>query len=330
MPFGKPVNVGGPYAPDLMGMLMGLVMSYGFGAILKGLGRGMARGLKGLNRNLLKNFPATQGLSNKLCRLGFEPVDLVTGRMIYEGEDFNLPGPLPISWERNWYSDSAYEGMMGHGVHCNYDLALHSVPEEGTMVMRLPDGRVTGFPLVVTEHGTAYNRPEKLTLTCVDGHTYTVSDHEKQQTYTFKKFTDTLFKPVKLENAEGFNIQFSYNGAHQLEHIVDSAGRKLDMHLEEGRVTKITAKHEGHERTLVSYAYNKAGDLTEITDALGQTTSMHYDDHLMVEKTDRNGQAFYWEYDGKKTGARCIRTWGDGGILSGTLEYRDGHNIITN
>lgn len=330
MPFGKPVIVGGPYAPDLMGMLMGLVMSYGFGAIMKGLGKGLGKGLKVLNNKLLKKFPATQGLNKKLCKMGFEPVDLVTGRMIYEGEDFNLPGPLPISWKRNWYSDSDYEGIMGYGMHCNYDIALHSVLEEDTIVMRLPDGRITQFPLVITEHGSAYNRLEKLTLTCIDSRTYTISDHEKQQTYTFKKFTETLFKPVKLENAEGFNIRFTYNGVYQLEYIIDSAGRKLELHLEESKIAKITVKHEGQQRTLVSYTYNETGDLTEITDALGQTTSMDYDNHLMVEKTDRNGQAFYWEYDGKKTGARCTRTWGDGGILSGTLEYCDGYNIITN
>jgi RHS repeat-associated protein len=50
----------------------------------------------------------------------------------------------------------------------------------------------------------------------------------------------------------------------------------------------------------------------------------------MVAKTDRNGQTFYWEYDGPATGSRCIHTWGDGGLLEGWIEYKKGHNIVTN
>lgn len=327
MPMGKPVNVGGPYAPDLMGMLMALVMSYGFGALMKGAGKG----LKKLNHKVLKKFPATQGLSKKMCKMGFEPVDLVTGRMVYEGEDFSIAGPIPIRWERNWYSDSAYEGIMGYGMHCNYDLALHVDYDEDSIVMRLPDGRITSFPMLLVENESSYNRTEKLTLTFIDGRTYEVTDHQTQQTYTFTKFTDSLYKPTSLRNPEGFEIQFVYNAVYQLEQIIDTAGRRIDLELDEdNRVTEITATHQGETRTLVKYGYNKEGDLTELIDALDQKTVMEYENHLMVKKTDRNGQAFYWEYDGKTTGAKCIRTWGDGGILSGSIEYHKGYNIVTN
>ena len=80
---------------------------------------------------------------------------------------------------------------------------------------------------------------------------------------------------------------------------------------------------------MVEYGYNEAGDLIAITDAKEQTTSIVYQNHLMVEKTDRNGQTFYWEYDGLKTGARCVHTWGDGGILEGRIEYHKGFNVVT-
>ncbi|WP_378175757.1 DUF6531 domain-containing protein [Aquimarina sp. SS2-1] len=327
LPMGKPVNVGGPYAPDLMGMLMALVMSYGFGALMKGAGKGLTK----LNHKVLKKFPATQGLSKKMCKMGFEPVDLVTGRMVYEGEDFSIAGQIPIRWERNWYSDSEYEGIMGHGMHCNYDLALHIDYDEDAVVMRLPDGRITSFPLLVTENESSYNRTEKLTLTFVDGKTYEVTDHQSQQTNTFTKYTDTLYKPTSLRNPEGFEIQFVYNAVYQLEQIIDTAGRRIDLELDSAnRVTKITATHQGETRTLVQYAYNQDGDLISIIDALDQATEMEYENHLMIKKTDRNGQAFYWKYDGKTTGAKCIETWGDGGILSGTIDYNEGYNIVTN
>ncbi|OAB78731.1 DUF6531 domain-containing protein [Cochleicola gelatinilyticus] len=320
---GKPVMVGGPYVPDVMGMLMQMAVGFGFGKLMK-------KGGKMLNK-ALKKFPATKGLQKKLCKMGFEPVDLVTGRMVYDGEDFSIPGIIPVRWERNWYSDSDYSGLMGHGFHCNYDVALHIEASDDAIVMRLPDGRVMAFPYLIAEGNSYYDRSEKMTLTCIDSHTYTVEDHNENLIYTFKKKTDTLFKPSRLSNEDGFKVTFVHNAAHVLERIIDTAGRLIDIATDsQGRATKITATHEGNVRELISYRYNDEGDLTHIIDALGQPTVMEYENHLMVKKTDRNGQAFYWKYDGKTTGAKCIRTWGDDGILAGHIDYRKGHNIVTN
>ncbi|MCW5518549.1 RHS domain-containing protein [Aureitalea sp. L0-47] len=327
IPKGPPIMVGGPYVPDLMAIVMSLAMSYGMGSAMKAAGKG----LKKLNHAVLKKFPATKGLSKKLCKMGFEPVDLITGRMVYEGVDFEIPGIIPVSWERNWYSDSEYEGWLGHGVSCNYDTALHLMPDDDAIVMRLPDGRVTTFPLLIAEGDSYYDRMEKKTITCVDSHTYTVRDHESNLINTFKRINNNLYRPESISNTDGFAIQFFYNAVGKLEQMVDTAGRRIDFELDrEGRITKVTAKHNGSKRKLVEYSYNESGDLIGITDALDQTTKMEYENHLMVKKTDRNGQSFYWEYDGKKTGAKCIKTWGDGGILAGTIEYGKGKNIVTN
>ncbi|MFD2726303.1 DUF6531 domain-containing protein [Hyunsoonleella rubra] len=331
VPGGMPVMVGGPYAPDLMGMVMGLVMSYGFGAIMKGVGKGLAKGLKALNHGVLKKFKCTKGLSEKFCKMGFEPVDLITGRMVYNGEDFTLPGIIPITWKRSWYSDSEYEGLMGYGCHNNYDVALHIEEKEDAIIMMLPDGRAAAFPLIITKNETFYHRSEKLTLTFIDRNTYTVKDHNSNLTYTFRKVSETLYKPQYLSNSDGVSIEFRHNMSYQLEQIIDTAGRKINLLLDDNdRVVEINVTHNTKKRTLVKYSYNALGDLIGIADALGQTTKMEYDNHLMVKKTDRNGQAFYWEYDGKTTGARCVKTWGDGGILSGSIQYGKQHNIVTN
>lgn len=327
IPGGPPVIVGGPYAPDLMGIVMGLAMSFGMGALMKAAGKG----LKKLNHAVLKKFPATQGLSKKLCKLGFEPIDLVTGRMVYEGEDFSIPGIIPLEWKRNWYSDSEYRGILGYGVSSNYETALHIENKDQAIVMRLADGRVTDFPLLIAEGDSFYNRSEKLTLTCLDGNTYSVQDHETNRIHTFRKVSKTLLKLISIGNEDDFKIQFFYDATHKLDQIIDTAGRKINITNDsEGRILKAIASHEGEQRLLVEYAYNEEGDLIAITDALGQTTKMEYQNHLMVKKTDRNGQAFYWEYDGKTTGAKCIKTWGDDGILAGTLLYGKGQNLIIN
>ncbi len=41
-------------------------------------------------------------MSRWLCKLGFEPINLVTGAVVYEGVDFELQSPIPFVWERVW------------------------------------------------------------------------------------------------------------------------------------------------------------------------------------------------------------------------------------
>lgn len=40
----------------------------------------------------------TQSLKKELSFYGFEPVNLVTGSVLYEGVDFSFPGALPLEW----------------------------------------------------------------------------------------------------------------------------------------------------------------------------------------------------------------------------------------
>jgi len=44
----------------------------------------------------------------------------------------------------------------------------------------------------------------------------------------------------------------------------------------------------------------------------------------------RNGLHFYFRYDGDKTGARCIRTWGENNLLHYQLQYEQGVTHATN
>jgi RHS repeat-associated protein len=331
IPGGKPVIVGGPYAPDLMGILMGLVMSFGFGALMKIGGKALKKALTALNHGVLKKFKCTKGLSKKFCKHGFEPVNLVTGSVLYEGVDFEIPGIIPIKWERNWYSDSGYEGLLGHGTHLCYDLTLQVWEEDNMIGVILPDGRACGFPLLVNSKESFYHRPEKLTLTCKDFDHYELTDHNKRLTYSFKRQHENIFKPTQLANHSGVSIKFRYNSSKILHGIIDTAGRNILIeHDEFHRITKVEAEHRGSKRLYVEYGYNSAGDLIAITDALGKTTTIRYENHLMVQKTDRNGQSFYWEYEGFKTGAKCIHTYGDGGLLEGRIDYKEGFNVVTN
>jgi RHS repeat-associated protein len=320
--FGQPVNVGGPFVPDWAGVLLNIIMSYGFGALLKGLGHAASKLKKVITKFNLgrKAEMGTNKLSNVLCKLGFEPVDLIQGIVIYNGCDFELPGPLPLKWERSWYSDSRHDGLLGHGVHLCYDMRIAEYPEHDAAVVLLADGRSVVFP-----GAQGFDRSEQLTLTKIDIDTYQLFDHRERLYYYFERS-----RLVRIENEAGFEIKLFYNGNGYLQSIHDSVGRVLTMQLTAaGRINKVTVTHKGESRLLIGYNYNTDGDLCEIIDALGQPTYISYTHHKMMKKTDRNGHTFYWEYDQQ---GRCIHTWGDDGTLEGFIDYypEAGYNVVTN
>lgn len=321
IPTGPPVYIGAPYVPDWTGVLINLIASYGIGRLFRGLGSALTK----LNKLLPDSNTFTRGLKKNLCRLKFEPVDLVTGRMIYEYTDFELPGPFPLRWERNYYSDSSYRGPLGVGHHHSYDVCLQTYEEEGLISVVLADGRQVAFEYLKHVNDSSFHRSERLKLTKTpDGFSLFSLDDRTTWHLAPVNGTHRIFRPNRLENEQGHSISFVHEG-HQLVEMVDSSGRRLEFtHDDEGRIVSI---HFGKD-ILVRYTYDKEGNLASVHDALDQPTLMEYDaQHRMVRKTDRNGIAFIWKYD--KAG-RCIFTSGEDGTLSGSIAYFDGYNEITN
>ncbi|OEK08202.1 hypothetical protein A8C32_01690 [Flavivirga aquatica] len=329
IPSGKPVNVAPPYSPDIMGMITGLAMSFGFGAIMRKAG-------KLLNKLAKKIGKGPNKLSKWLCKLGFEPINLVTGAVVYEGVDFELPGPIPFAWERAWYSDSDYKGMLGHGVHCNYDRSVDFFPEEEALGLRFDDGRMLSFPLL--DYGESfYLRQEKITLTRAQNGHFVAYSHTEELHYHFEhevtdnSYNTQQYKLTKIEDLRGFKIQFIFKD-NRVTQIIDAANRILSLeYTQQGFVSQIYLKTSIRKQLMVAYQYDELGNMITITDTLEQSTIMAYQDHLMVKKTDRNGQAFYWEYEGDGINAKCIHTWGDNGWQEGRIAYHtnEGYNIIT-
>ncbi len=281
------------------------------------------------NHGVLKKFNCTQGLSKKFCKRGFEPVDLITGRMIYEGVDFELPGPIPLSWERAWYSDSSRIGLSGHGMHFTYDLELEIFEEQDLIGIVVTDGRAVGFPFLPINL-SYFNKRERMTLTNT-GEEYHLFEHDTRLIYVFEQTTETKYRLKEVRNEQDHHIQFAYNLKGFLSQVTDSVGRVLEVTTNEvGRMTEVALRNQMSREVLVRYIYNDGQDLIEIQDALRQSTHIQYVNHLMMQKIDRNKNSFFWRYDGPTTGARVIKTWGDGHVLAGELSYHEGYNEITN
>ncbi len=329
---GPPVLVGGAPTVSLMaiGMKLGMAgLGRAMGAIRNS--RAMRRfsdRLHELAENAMRRMGLPDGLRNRvhrgICSVTGHPVDVATGKVFTEHIDFELPGPIPFRWERVYFSTSTHQGPVGYGWHHGYDLALVEDSQQEVVALRLEDGRIAGFSrLAVGER--YFDRKEKLTLMRSEKG-YSV---QKQGglTYHFRRlhFEDHILRLVRIENRNGHQIQFRYHEQGYLRQIKDSAGRILDIASDaHGRIQAIYGPHpdrEGQTIPLVSYQYDPSGNLIAMQDALDQAFRYAYQGHLLVQETNRNGLCFYFEYDGHEEQARCLRTWGDGGIYDHKLTY---------
>ena len=273
-------------------------------------------------------YPYTYSLKRELSFYGFEPVNLVTGSVLYEGIDFFFPGALPLEWKRVYHSDSNFKGALGIGVHSLADMRLFLYPIAQCIGLLLADGRVCGFDYV-EEGEVDFCRVNRLELR-KHPKGYEVYDLEKRLFYNFEYFNRVTnsYLLTSVTDLEGRSIRLSYeNGV--LATLTDACGRQITVrHTDEGFIESLHLRMpDGSSEQLVRYSYDGQGDMVGITDALGQTTGIRYEDHRMVEKTDRNGYTFCWEYD--KEG-RCVHTRGADGDQEGWISYfpEQGYNTV--
>lgn len=307
-------------------------------ALTKILNFGLAKILHAIINKLPPGLRA--GLHAAVCHVTGHPVDVVSGMLFTDEEDFSLPGVIPFSWTRTWFSDSTYRGPLGHGWYHNYDMALIIDEKNNQAIYRMNDGRGVAFQLPQPGKFT-FDRKERLFLRChAEQKFYCIEDRDgliyrfTERTYKDNQ-TKTECRLLKsISNNNGYAIRFEYDNNGSLIKVIDSAGRQLFIESDDkGRIINISAPHPseaGETFVIAHYDYDDAGNMICHTDALNQQMKFEYENHLLVKETWRNGHQWYFRYDGKSTGARCIHTWGDGDIYNHKLTYSEGVTVVEN
>ncbi len=291
---------------------------------------------KSIKSNSLKGM-----LHKAICTVTGHPVDVASGTFFTDEEDFWLDGPVPLSWERTWYSRSDYRGPLGNGWHHAYDMGIVADPEEGTLTLRMSDGIPVAFPLPTSKRPSFILSERKEARLEADGG-YCVWDLSEDLYY---RFTSREYDSVRLlesvTDRNGLGIRFGYTKEGWLRSITDSAGRRLRVEHDtrDGRILEIWGPHPDDpekEITLASYEYDADGNMTRQRNAVGDVMTYGYAGRLIVKETWRNGLTWYFEYAGTDVGSRCVHTWGDGGIydhklvfLDGVTEVLDSHDELT-
>ena len=349
LPKGRPVLVMRPMVPDLAAIATAIAFHAAMAA-LRGIVRAGGRLFRALRR-IQHASPGWARLSNRLgrwvdniapqrlrsrirsaiCHLTGHPVDVATGRVLTSFVDFELPGPIPLRFERNYDSSLSWrDGRLGYGWSHSLDQAVWR--ERGKVIYRAEDGREIEFHVhdrpgrSILDGEETYLPFERLHLRCLAKGCWEVRD-SAGLTHEFSPVPGDSSGVAVLtgkRDRNGHRLDLTYDSRGLLDTVRDSGGRLLRFEHDRNRhlvAIKLPVSRGNGWYTQRTFLFDDDGDLVEAKDSLGKSWRFDYATHLLVREADRTGLSFYFQYDGLGSGARCIRTWGDGGIYDHVITY---------
>lgn len=326
IPLGAPVIIGGFPCPDIQAMISRAARAAITGAIKAAVNKPLTAALRRLPPGRLRST-----LARAKCHVTGDPVDVATGRLLTYATDWELPGPIPLVFTREYSSAfSDRDGVLGYG--WNHVLDEEVWLERGRVVHRAGDGREIQFDTVhlrerkIGVGDEIFEPVNRLWLRCVrDGFDVENADgrvHELRRVRGDRR--PDRWRLVRIRSRDLHEIALDYDEFGRLAWVRDSEGRVLHFeHDRADRLIRISLPHPTVPGFVphVSYEYSASGNLIAVRDALDNVSRYDYSGHLMVQRTDRTGLSFYFGYDGIDSTAYCVRTWGDGGIYDHELVY---------
>lgn len=256
LPIGAPVLINGPTSIDILAAVFAGIRT-----------RWASRWLHSLVSLIpwrrLRNF-----FRRIACFLTGHPVDVASGRVITDNVDFSLAGPLPLAFERVYFSSWANRnGPLGYGWTHTLNQAVWVEADEERVIYQDDEGRELTFhthdlPDGRTQPGVELHDPiTRLTLVDRGQGRWEVRTHLGDR---------HVFEPVgradgramlrRIEDRVGHAIELSYGSAGFLTSVLDSAGRRTRLRNDgAGRIVAI--ERPGIEGAYIRYRYDDAGDL---------------------------------------------------------------------
>ncbi|WPO72127.1 DUF6531 domain-containing protein [Streptomyces sp. KN37] len=294
----------------------------GLKAMAKGLGKG------GLRRGADDAAGAGKKAASR-CKNG-DPIDMVSGEMLMEETDVDLPGLMPLVLRRTHLSTYGWGRWFGPSWASTLDERLE-LDAEG-VVFAAEDGMILLYP--VPRPGASVMPLEgprwPLDWDGSPGAPIRISDPQAGTVRHFASLgapgpDDTAFvMPLAaISDSTGRRVEFDRDAIGTPTAVRDSAGRHLRVDTDGGRVTRLRlddAEAGPEGVTLLSYGYSDdgRGNLTEVRDS-GGALKLTYDGRNRITSwTDRNGGWYRFTYDDLD---RCVRGEGTDGRLSCTVAY---------
>ncbi|WP_333743041.1 DUF6531 domain-containing protein [Streptomyces ardesiacus] len=298
----------------------------------KALGKGGLKAMaKGLGRGLRKGADDAVGKSKQAkgrCKNG-DPVDMVSGEMLVEETDAELPGLLPLVLRRTHLSTYNWGSWFGPSWASTFDERLE-LDGEG-VVFAAEDGMILVYPVPAPGTSVMPTEGPRWPLDW-DGSPQSplrITDPASGRTRHFAPLAGPVaaYEAFTLPLAAvtdrgGRRIDIDRDDTGTPVAVRDSGGRHVHVDTEGNRIVGLRLRDE--ERgpdgtTLRRYGYSPEGHLTEIYNSSGLPLRYDYDlQGRITSWTDRNGTWYRFTYDDQD---RCIRGEGADGFLSCSVAY---------
>jgi RHS repeat-associated protein len=247
------------------------------------------------------NQPTTQKPDN--CSKG-APIDLQTGIMFHEWNDFAISDVMPLMLTRAYTSADTNSHVFGIGGNANFGIHLWSAGSNvsTSMSLVLPCGegiaynQISGndnWPLTgaVWEHtGTKsafYGSTIQFLLDNTPLGAHWILTMKDGTQYAFTRHVPNSLS--WMQDRYGNQIQFNYNGG-LIQQMVSPSGRSITFNYDSSN--RITSATDNAGRTM-SYAYDSAGTLATVTYPDNTTEQYTYDaNHRMLTMQDRRGHVW--------------------------------------
>lgn len=310
IPMGPPVLIGGPEAVDWQAAITSAIRT------------------QWMSEKLHALFKAKPGsrLSKFICFLTGHPVDVMTGELIADAVDAELPGTIPLVFERNYRSRETESLLLGPGWYHFFDAYVDTTPT--TTTLRLPDGRPAEHPPLARGESLFVHQDRYTLLREHDGYRITFPDGRIfifKPTEQRRGTTESRARLVEIRDRGRNVIRLEWQ-AQYLARIIDTAGRTISArYTKEGKLERLILEDGKIEHLLARYAYGVDGQLSHVFDPLGHAMRYAYRGGVMVREIHKGGLTFHFEWDWEHPEGWCTRTWGDAGESDGAcMDFNPG------
>ncbi|NUS29464.1 MAG: hypothetical protein HOV92_35335, partial [Streptomyces sp.] len=322
-------------ALDCIPGMKGLTTLGGLAKGLKMLGKGglkaMAKGLgkKGLRKEADEAAAHSKPPKGR-CKNG-DPIDMISGEMLMQETDVDLPGLLPTVLRRTHLSTYPYGRFFGQSWASTLDERLE-LDDEGA-VFATEDGMLLFYPVPTPGTSVLPSEGPRLLLDWdgAPGTPVRITDPGSGITRHFAPrrrptaADDVFTLPLAaITDRNGLRIDFDRDDDGTPVAVRDSAGRHVyvDTDADSGRVTglRLHNPEDGPDgTTLKRFGYDPEGNLTEIHNFSGLPRKLTYDARGRITSwTDRNAYSYRFTYDALD---RCTSGTGSDGSLASSITY---------
>lgn len=253
---------------------------------------------------------------------GSDPIDMATGRMHLPQTDIALPGSLPLTFSRTFESSYRQGRWFGPTWMSTVDQRLE-IDSEGVILIG-EEGNFLLYPHPAVGVPTRPLEGDGAPLELTPDGDYLLTDPVTGTRRYFSTYTENLAVLDEISDRHGNHHTFDYTEDGTPTAITHSAGYRLLLTTEEGRITALHlagAAPDGTDQLLKTYGYDEFGNLTTVTNSSGLPLRFTYDEARRITSwTDTNNSSYHYAYD---EADRCISQGGIEGHLRGNFTWGD-------